>query len=128
MDFIGILLSPIALQNYAARFVIMLVGVITCAAGAVIYIAMDVVPNPPEGLILALCERFGIPFGRLKIITDCIFVAMGILVSILCLGNMGDIREGTVISAILTGKIIGWLTKRWQQDCGGWRSPQKKRN
>ena len=30
------------------------------------------------------------------------------------MGGVGDIREGTVISAILTGKIISWLTKRWQ--------------
>ena len=64
VDFIGSLLAHIDLPNYAARFAVMLVGVVTCAAGAVIYIVMDVVPNPPEGLILAFCERFGGPFGR----------------------------------------------------------------
>ena len=114
VDFVGSLLAPIILPNYAARFAVMLVGVVTCAAGAVIYIAMDVVPNPLEGLILAFCERFEIPFGRLKIVTDCIFVAMGVLISLLALDGIHDIWEGTVISAILTGKIIGWLTKRWQ--------------
>ena len=39
---------------------------------------------------------------------------MGVLISLLALGGIHDIREGTAISAILTGKIIGWLTKRWQ--------------
>lgn len=114
VDFIGSLFSAITLPNYAVRFVVMMVGVVACAVGAVMYIAMDVVPNPPEGLILAFCERFDIPFGRLKIVTDCIFVTLGILLSVLFLGGVGDIREGTVISAILTGKIISWLTKRWQ--------------
>ena len=74
----------------------------------------NVVPNPPEGLILAFCERFGVPFGWLKIVTDCIFVAMGVLISLLALGGIRDIREGIVTSAVLTGRIIDWLTKRWQ--------------
>ena len=114
VDFIGSLFSAITLPDYAIRFVVMMVGVVACAVGAVMYIAMDVVTNPPEGLILVFCERFDIPFGRLKIVTDCIFVTLGILLSVLFLGGVGDIREGTVISAILTGKIISWLTKRWQ--------------
>ena len=114
VDFIGSLFSAITLPDYAIRFVVMMVGVVACAVGAVMYIAMDVVTNPPEGLILVFCERFDIPFGRLKIVTDCIFVTLGILLSVLFLGGVGDIREGTVISAILTAKIISWLTKRWQ--------------
>ena len=83
VDFIGSLFSAITLPDYAIRFVVMMVGVVACAVGAVMYIAMDVVPNPPEGLILAFCERFDIPFGRLKIMTDCIFVTLGILLSCL---------------------------------------------
>lgn len=77
VDLVGSVLSAIQLPNYAARFAVMLLGVAACAVGAVVYIAMDVVPNPSEGLILAFCERFGFPFGRLKIVTDCIFVALG---------------------------------------------------
>ncbi len=37
-----------------------------------------------------------------------------VLISLLALGGVRDIREGTVISAILTERGIGWLTKRWQ--------------
>lgn len=114
VDLIGSLFSSIVLPNYIARFTVMFIGVIACAIGAVIYMAMDVVPNPPEGLILAFTERFSIPFGKLKIVTDCIFVLFGIALSIVFLGGVSDIREGTIISAILTGKIIGWLNTRWQ--------------
>ena len=48
---------PVYHPNYAARFAVTLVGVVTCAVGAALYIAMDVVPNPPEGLILAFPDQ-----------------------------------------------------------------------
>ena len=114
VDLIGSFFSAVVLPNYAVRFVVMLIGVIACAIGAVLYMAMDVVPNPPEGLILAFTERFAIPFGKLKIVTDCIFVLLGIVLSGFFLGGIQDIREGTIISAIVTGKIIGWLNTRWE--------------
>ena len=58
--------------------------------------------------------------------TDCIFVAMGVLISLLALDGIHDIWEGTVISAILTGKIIGWLTKRWQSGLRRLAFPDQK--
>ena len=78
------------------------------------YIAMDVVPNPPEGLILAFCERFNKDFGRLKIVFDCLFVVLGILISLIFLRGILDIREGTILSALITGKVISILNKHFQ--------------
>ena len=114
VDFIGTLLSSVTLPNYGVRFAVMLLSVVICAAGAAIYITMDIVPNAPEGLILAFCERFQKEYGPLKILTDCIFVSLGILVSLLCLGGISAIREGTVISALVTGKLTGIFLSHWR--------------
>lgn len=75
---------------------------------------MDVVPNAPEGLILAFCERYEKEYGFLKIVTDCMFVSLGILLSVIFLGGVFDIREGTVLSALVTGKITGVFLKQWK--------------
>lgn len=86
-------------------------GVVVCALGAAIYIMMDVVPNPPEGLILAFCERFQKEFGRMKIVFDCIFIVLGITIGLLFAGQVIAIREGTVIAALLTGAVISFFNR-----------------
>lgn len=45
INFIGMQLSHITLPNYGVRLVVMLVGIVTCAAGAAVYITMDIVPE-----------------------------------------------------------------------------------
>lgn len=115
VDFIGLLLEHVSLPNYGIRFVVMLLSIVICAAGAAIYITMDIVPNAPEGLILAFCERFEKEYGFLKIVTDCVFVSLGILLSMIFLGGVFDIREGTILSALVTGKITGVFLRRWKK-------------
>lgn len=53
---------------------------------------MDAVPNAPEGLLLAICERFAWPFSRVKILSDCFFVAAGIILSLLFFGEVMAIK------------------------------------
>lgn len=116
VDFIGMLLEKVTLPGYGIRFAVMTGSIVICAAGAAIYITMDIVPNAPEGLILAFCERFRKEYGRLKILTDCIFVSIGILLSLLFLGGVSAIREGTIISALVTGKLTGIFLERWGEN------------
>lgn len=114
INLIGKFLDPIILPDYGVHFLVMLLSIVICAIGAAIYITMNIVPNAPEGLILAFCERFEKEYGSLKILTDCIFVALGILVSLVCLGGISAIREGTVISALVTGKLTGIFLSNWK--------------
>ena len=53
-------------------------------------------------------------FTRNIHLTDCIFVSLGIHVSLLCLGGVSAIREGTVISALVTGKLTGIFLSHWR--------------
>ena len=63
---------------------------------------------------MAFCERFQKEYGPLKILTDCIFVSLGILVSLIYLGGVSAIREGTIISALVTGKLTGIFLAHWR--------------
>ena len=111
VDITGQMLSFINPTNYLEQFILMLLGIVICAFGATIYIVMDIVPNAPEGFNIALSERFNMPFSKAKIISDLLFILIGVIISIAFLGSINAIREGTLISAILTGKMIGIFTK-----------------
>lgn len=102
----GEMLSFISPSNYFEQFSLMLLGVVICAFGASMYIVMDIVPNAPEGLNLAISERFKITFGKAKTLNDIVFVSIGFLIAVVFLDGVTIVREGTIISALLTGKII----------------------
>ncbi len=110
----GDLLSFITPTTYLQQFAVMIIGIVVCAFGAAIYIVMDIVPNAPEGLNLAFAQRFKMPFSKSKIIFDLLFVGIGVIISLMFLSGNMVIREGTIISAILTGKMIGVFLKYMQ--------------
>ncbi len=111
VDFTRDLLNFIQPDVYLLQFWWMLVGVIFSALGITLYILMDIVPNPPGGLNLAIAERFKIPFSKTKILLDCLFVVIGVVISLLFLNGDTVIGEGTMVSAILTGYCIGYFMK-----------------
>jgi uncharacterized membrane protein YczE len=111
VDYTGSLLEWINPSRYLQQIIMLFLSIVICSAGAAIYIAMDVMPNAPEGLILSICERFAWPFSNVKIISDCAFVATGIILSLLFIGKLTAIREGTAISALITGKMISVFLK-----------------
>ena len=112
VDLTGSYMKGITLNSYLSQFIVLLISILICAIGATLYIAMDIVPNAPEGLQLAICERFHKPFSKIKMASDCIFVLLGFIIAILFLDGVTAIREGTILSALLTGQLIGMFAKK----------------
>lgn len=110
VDMTGEMMAWIMPRNYVDQLILMILGIVICSIGAAMYILMDIVPNAPEGFNLAVAKHFTLPFSKSKIISDCIFISLGILISMLAFHHIIAIREGTIISALLTGKMIGFCT------------------
>lgn len=111
VDFSGFLLGEFCLPGYLGRLVMTLVGVLLIALGVTIYVEAALVPMPMEGLSLAIAKKCGRPFHRVKVVVDCSLVAIGIVLSLCALGCVEGIREGTVISAVLTGPLIPFFRR-----------------
>jgi uncharacterized protein len=111
VDSAGVLLTWIESSNYFIQLLLMSIGLITISVGVVLFITMDIVPNAPEGLVLAICDKTGVDFSKMKVMFDCASVISAAVLSLLFLGNISSIREGTIISALLTGKIVGIISK-----------------
>lgn len=107
----GLLLGEFCLPGYLGRLVMTLVGVFLIALGVTIYVEAALVPMPMEGLSLAIAKKCGCPFHRVKVVVDCGLVATGVILSLCALGRLEGIREGTVISAVLTGPLIPFFRR-----------------
>lgn len=111
LNFTAVLVNWINIQSYSIQLILMIISVVVTALGAMLFLDMDIVPNAPEGFVLAICEKRGNNFPKMKILFDCMCVILAVVLSLLFLGNITSIREGTIISALFTGKLIGIFSK-----------------
>lgn len=112
VNFTKALVGDFALPTYAGKLVMLAVSIVLIAIGVVLYIEVELVPMPMEGLSLALSRKLGVPFHNMKIVIDCLVVAVGLVLSFLCLRELVYIREGTVITALVTGKMMARFKPR----------------
>jgi uncharacterized protein len=116
VDFAGVLLAGIKVNSYLGQVSIMILSIFIISIGVVLFITMDIVPNAPDGLVLAIRDKTESEFGKVKVLFDCTSVVAAAAISLIFIGNISAIREGTILSAILTGKVIGMLSK----PCAPW--------
>ena len=107
VDFNRFLLGSAQIPSYFGQLLMLAISIFLIALGVTLYLLANLIPLPPEGVVLAIVQvRPQNPFHRVKIIMDSSVVAMGILFSILALGGLYGIREGTIISAVFIGKAM----------------------
>ena len=111
VDYTSVLVSGINSSNYFLQVLLLLLSIITVSIGIVMFITMDIVPNAPDGLVLAICDKTQTNFGKVKVIFDCSSVILAIILSLLFIERVSSIREGTIISALLIGKVIDIISK-----------------
>ncbi|HJD96767.1 YitT family protein [Mailhella massiliensis] len=97
-----------------------LVGCGIMAFGIMLEIASNTIVIPGEGFVLALAYRTKLPFGNLKIINDVTLVCLAALLGWLCLGRIEGLREGTVVTAFLTGVFIRFFSRCFHMSIERW--------
>ena len=92
-------------EFYLWKLIILLVGSALVALGLSLQGIADVLMLPGDGMIYAFVERFHWDFGKVKTTNDVFLVSLAALISYINLGTIEGVREGTVISAMITGVI-----------------------
>ena len=113
-DFTKWLLADFTLPTYAGQLVMLAISIVVVAFGVFLYMEVDLVPMPMEGLTQSIARKVGKPFHNVKIVVDCSSVILGIILSFVFLHGLLGIREGTVITAIVVGKVMGLFRKPLQ--------------
>lgn len=105
------ILGDFMLPTYLGRLAMLAASIVLIAVSLVLYIDVKIAPMPAEGLVSCISEKWGKPFSKIKTLVDCTSVLIGTTLCFLFLGRLVGIREGTVITALLVGRMTGVLRK-----------------
>ena len=111
VDFAKMVLGDFAIPTYFGQLTMLAVSIPLIALGIVLYMDAQLVPMPMEGLSSCLAEKFGVSFPNMKTIIDCLVVGIGLVLCFVFLGGLDGLREGTIITAVVTGKVIALIKK-----------------
>lgn len=111
IDFSLMLVDFINPVDYVSQLVVLLVSCLVIAIGVFLEIKTEVIYLPPDGIIVALSKALKKEFGKIKPYCDVTFVVITVILSMVFLGYLAGVREGTVISAIIIGPIVRVLKK-----------------
>ena len=104
-------LGDFCLPGYVGKLVMLAASIALIGFSLVLYIDVKIAPMPAEGLVGCLADRLGKPFSKMKTAFDCTSVLVGAVLSLLFLGALVGIREGTVLTALLAGRMMGQVRK-----------------
>lgn len=76
------------------------------AFGVLLEVKTEVVYLSGDGFIVAVAKVLKREFGKVKPYCDVSFVLIAAALSVVFLGYLAGVREGTVISAIIIGPIV----------------------
>ncbi|MCM1299758.1 MAG: DUF6198 family protein [Firmicutes bacterium] len=98
-------------DNLALRIVMLAVSIVIVAVGIFFYVPADIIPLAGEGTMLAVCEITGFKFSSVKIGFDVTVAAVSLVTCLIAVHGMGSVGVGTIVSAILTGIVLGAITR-----------------
>lgn len=105
------ILGDFMLPTYLGQLTMLAVSIVLISFSLVLYIDVQLTPMPPEGLVNCIGARIGKPFPKVKTVFDCTSVLIGLVLCLVFLGKIVGIREGTILSALLVGKIMAIFRK-----------------
>lgn len=112
-DFGMWLVSFIPVPNYAIRLCLLLAGIVILAFGISLSVIANVIMNSGEALVKAISDTVKKEFGHVKVIFDISCVSIAIILSLILFGGrIVGAREGTIISAVFTGFVVKFISKR----------------
>lgn len=109
IDMFSLLMGDIVLSSYIQQWLFCAAGIIFVALGVSMEVTAELITTAGEGLVLAICQVTSFKFGNVKVAVDVTLVILAAAASLLVLGDLAGVREGTAAAAVL----VGLLTKQF---------------
>ena len=110
-DFAVWVLRPIPVISYPESVLLCLAGILLVGIGVSCEVNAGLVTLAGEGLVLAVCAVFSPPFPKAKIGLDCTLVLLASVLSLVFLGRLAGVREGTAAAAVCVGLVSKQVTR-----------------
>ncbi|ADC46002.1 hypothetical protein mru_0150 [Methanobrevibacter ruminantium M1] len=111
IDFSMTLVTFLNPTNYISQFAVLMLSCVVVAFGVLLEVQTEVVFLPPDGIIVAISKVLNKEFPKVKPFFDTSLVLTAAILSIVFLGYLAGVREGTIISAVIIGPIVKVLQK-----------------
>ena len=111
IDFSMMLVTFLNPADYLSQFATLMLSCVVVAFGVLLEVQTEVVYLPPDGIIVAISKVLNKEFPKVKPFFDTSLVLTAAILSIVFLGYLAGVREGTIISAIIIGPIVKVLQK-----------------
>lgn len=111
-DICMVVVTPIPAESYIMRLVMVVCGIAVMGFGISLSVIANVIMNSGEAFVKAISDISKKPFGNVKIFFDVSCVVIAVVLSLIFFDfRIMGTREGTVISALLTGFVVKFFTK-----------------
>lgn len=115
-DFGMWLVSFIPVNTYLTRIILIFIGIIILGFGISLAVIADVIMNSGEAFVKAISDTTSFEFGNIKIVFDIICVIISIILSLSFFDfTIVGTREGTIISALLTGVVVKFFSRNLKE-------------
>lgn len=104
-DFAVWALDKVTYKTYWQQWLLCVIGILLVAIGVSFEVTANVVTLAGEGVVLAICKVCPIKFGYMKVGFDATLVVISCILSLVFLGGLHGVREGTIAAAIFVGLI-----------------------
>ena len=110
------IVAPIPADFYPVRLLMVLVGIVILGFGISLSVIANVIMNSGEAFVKAISDKIHKEFGNVKIAFDIICVIMALALSLIFFDfSIVGTREGTIISALLTGVVVKFFNSKLNQ-------------
>ena len=109
VDFSLMLVDFINPVGYVSQMALLLFSCLVVAFGVLLEIQTEIVYLPADGVIAAISKVLKKEFSTVKPFVDSSMVIIAAVLSVVFLGYLAGVREGTIISAIIIGPIVRLL-------------------
>lgn len=111
IDFSLMLVTFINPVGYISQMALLLFSCVVVAFGVLLEIQTEIVYLPADGVIVAISKVLKKEFSTVKPFVDSSMVIVAAILSVIFLGYLAGVREGTIISAVIIGPIVKILKR-----------------
>ena len=108
-------LMPLSCENLWQKLLTAAAGSILIGIGFAMMVDMQLIPNPPDGLIFVTSEATKKDLGLWKNIFDMTFVILAGMIDWFSCGHLRSIGLGTMIAMVLTGRVVALTNRLWKE-------------
>ena len=104
-------LQGVTCTSYPMRWLLCAIGILLVGVGVSFEVTAGVVTLAGEGMVLAVCRVFPVKFAAAKVGLDVTLVLLASILSLLFLGELTGVREGTAAAALCVGLVARQVNK-----------------